>query len=320
MKIDDNERIKDFYNYINNYKFIAHRLGFKMEGYPENSINNLYSILSNKSSLNTINGLEFDIRFSKDHIPVVIHDSNTSDVSESNKIIEKTYLKELKELIFGYRKSDYNSDIPWIENNTFNIITLDEILSLLYENKRLINDKIIKIETKSIKINKEDLIAFNNILNKYKSLNDNIIHISFFPWNLKMLRILQKNNNERLTKTEFLSDFHFERIAENHYNSYFDGISLGVKETKVDGNIKINKAAEKISNLTEFFNNKRNAVDQDWLEKIIKSYGYAGIYTINDRNSILEFVSRVSSDFLKENSNKIYITSDNPKYLKKNIN
>ncbi len=313
----NDDSINTFLANCDNYRFIAHRLGHIMTDYPENSLASLMAILDNQTYLDSINGIEFDIQFTADSIPIVIHDINTADISETAMAIRKTNYCDLAKIKCGYRRSDYNSNIPWQENKNFTLHTLDELLAILLDARQKISDKIIKIETKTIFLNKDAIRNFQQLLIKYKALNENILHISFFPWNLNKLRSLELSNNDSLTKTELLVDFSQERPIERIWSSAIDGISLGLKNERTEGIIEINPLAKFYANLNAAFFERRNAVSEEWLTAIINKYGYAGLYTINDLNNISELMSRVSAGFIKENAKKLVITSDNPVYLKK---
>jgi glycerophosphoryl diester phosphodiesterase len=110
MSLNDKEAINSFLINKDRYKLIAHRLGFLMEGYPENSIENVVSILENKDTLDSIDGIEFDIHFTKDNVPMVVHDFNLADISDECIKVKKTNYEDLKDIKCGYRKSEYNSD------------------------------------------------------------------------------------------------------------------------------------------------------------------------------------------------------------------
>lgn len=317
MALNNDKSMNCFLKNIEQYKFIAHRLGFLMEGYPENSLDNVISIFNNQETLDAINGIEFDIQFTANHIPIIIHDLSTADISEMTRVVGKIDYDDLKDIKCGYRRSDYNSNIPWGENNNFNLQTLNTILSFFMDNKAKLDDKIIKIETKFPLLTKEDILALKELLDKYKYLNENIMHISFFPWNLRKLRELEKEESSKLTRTEVLIDFSFERPFTKIWNSSIDGISLGLKNEHVEGNMEISKEAKRMAGLNAAFYERRNAVSEKWLKKIIEKYGYVGLYTINDIKNISELLNRVSHEFLDEYAEKLMITSDNPVYLKR---
>ena len=93
---------KEFIKEIKNIKLIAHRLGYQMTDYPENSLEVLKVIFKNKELLNACDGFEFDICFTKDHIPVVIHDKYVDDISDSYGLIKDYSLEELRKINFKF--------------------------------------------------------------------------------------------------------------------------------------------------------------------------------------------------------------------------
>ena len=108
-------------------KLIAHRLGYQMTQYSENSLEVLKSIFENKELLNACDGFEFDICFTKDCIPVVIHDKYIDDFSDNYGLIEDYTLEELGILNFKFRKNlKFGND-----SISYKIITLEEILTFL---------------------------------------------------------------------------------------------------------------------------------------------------------------------------------------------
>ena len=88
-----------FISELYHMKLIAHRLGYQMTQYPENSLEVLKSIFESKELLNACDGFEFDICFTKDHIPVVIHDKYIDDISDNYGLIEDYTLEELRKLM-----------------------------------------------------------------------------------------------------------------------------------------------------------------------------------------------------------------------------
>ena len=166
-----------FINKLESLKIVAHRLGYKMTNYPENSIDVLYAIFNNEGMLNSCDGFEFDICFTKDHIPVVIHDKYIDDISDGNGLIKEYFLEELKKFNFGYRKSLNDNS-----SKDYKIVTLEEVLDFFTNNKELLGNKIIKIETKDIlNSNNKNLVVLADIFDKYTDIRSNIIHLSYYP-------------------------------------------------------------------------------------------------------------------------------------------
>ena len=87
---------KEIYlNEISNAKMVAHRLGYQMTDYPENSLDVIKTIFASKELLDACYGFEFDICFTKDHIPVVIHDKYIDDITSSRGFINEYTLAHL---------------------------------------------------------------------------------------------------------------------------------------------------------------------------------------------------------------------------------
>ena len=145
MSLTNENSTSPFLKNIDKYKLIAHRLGFIMEGYPENSLDNLVSLFKKPKTLDLISGIEFDIQFTKDHVPVLIHDFNTADISDTAMVIRKSNFEDLKSIKCGYRRSNYLNNIPWKENKNFSIQSLEEVLAFFLYNKDKLKNKSIKI-------------------------------------------------------------------------------------------------------------------------------------------------------------------------------
>ncbi len=314
--MEEKEAVLKFSKYLNSLRFVAHRLGFLMQGYPENSLENLESIFESDEVLDYIYGIEFDIQFTEDHIPVINHDASTSDISEESRVIRKSPFDEIGMIKCGYRRSTYISDILWEENKTFYLKSLETLLAFIADNKSKFGDRIIKIESKNPILNKEDIISFNKLLYRYNILRDNMIHLSFFPWNLKQIREFQIENGLPLTKTDLLVDNRIMRPVAFMYSSYLDGISLGLKESIPQGSLELSERAKNMYELNKAFSSLRNGVKEEWVRKIIERYGSVGIYTVNNINEVIEFLNRLSLEFLDEYADRIIITSDNPKYIR----
>ena len=301
-------------------KFIAHRLGCLMQGYPENSIENLFSIFRNEQTLNIISGFELDIQFTADHIPVIAHDAHTGAISNTHVKIGDVEYNELKEISCGYRQSEYSSDIPWEENNLYHISTLEYLLEFLLENKRKLGNKIVKIETKSPRLKKEDLIALERLLFLFSSIGENIVHLSFAPWNLKLLRELQEEKYHWLTQTDSLVDRKKALPLIKLWRRYIDTYSFGVSAEAIAACVDASKEALSLKKTTDHFSSRRNAVNEDDLLDSIESGGSAGIYTINTQKEVDDLISRVSPQFFNKYGENLFITTDNPKSLVKKVN
>ncbi len=177
-------------------KIFAHR-GFAYM-YAENSLESIKEALS----IDYIDGVEIDIRMTKDRQFVLIHDPILNNVSNGDGLVNYYTLKELKKLKFHtniieykmlYLKSLINKDgfkirkrLRKIKKHKFQITTLDKVLEIL-------NDKILLIEIKSDINNDFDYEKFIDLINKYKGKK---IMIQSFNMNvIKQLKKLDKKLN-----------------------------------------------------------------------------------------------------------------------------
>lgn len=304
----------NFYNKLNKLNLIAHRLGFMMTNYPENSLEVLKTIFKNKKMLDACSGFEFDICFTKDSIPVVIHDKYIDDISDSLGLISSYSLAELKKMNFGFRKS--------LENDStfkFKIVTLEEILEFFSSNYKLLKDKIIKIESKNFTLfNMHNMEVLSDTINKYPNLTNNIIHLSFYPNNLIALKHMQKKKKYCITKSDLLCDYKIMVMLSKIVKS-IDLVSLRIKtndfpKTNNKNSIRVNK---KIF-FDTLFMKFSNAIDEKTLKYAIEKSGVVGIYVLNGEKEIKEFCKKVSDDFFEKYSNKFFFTTDNPLALNKN--
>lgn len=308
-----------FINELKQMKLIAHRLGYQMTQYPENSLEVLKSIFENKELLNACGGFEFDICFTKDHIPVVIHDKYIDDISDNYGLIEDYTLEELRKLNFKFRKSlKFDND-----SISYKIITLEEILIFFENNIALLENKIIKIETKDYifttknNFNMKNLTTFANIINKFPNLCENIVHLSFWPLNLLLLKKIQKKNNYKSTRNDLLCDYSI-LVFLTRFMPYLDNISLRIKTSNLAKNDNNNsKRVNKKIKSDLFWMKFADAIKENNLRYAINKYGSVGIYVLNDYGEMDELCRHISYDFFKDNSKNIIITTNNPIYLKK---
>lgn len=290
-----------------------------MQGYPENSIENLFSIFNSYETLNLISGIELDIQFTADHIPVIAHDAHTGAIGDRYVKLSEVEYSELRKVRCGYRKSEYNSDIPWEENKLYHISRLEDLLDFLLENRRKLGDKIVKIETKSPILKKEDLIVLEKLLFLYSSINENIIHLSFAPLNLKLLRELQQEKYHWLTQTDSLVDRKKALALIKLWKRYIDTYSFGISAESMAESTEASKEALSLKKRTDYFSSRRNAVNEEDLLWSIETGGYAGIYTINTQKEVDDLTDRVSPQFFDQYGRDLFITTDNPKSLVKKL-
>lgn len=306
-----------FINKLKEMKLVAHRLGYQMTPYPENSFEVLKYIFKHKELLDSCYGFEFDICFTKDLIPVVMHDKYIDDISNNCGLIKNYTLKELKEISFGFRKSKNNNN-----KYTYKVITLEELLTFFKDNINLLENKIIKIETKDyLFINKRNFKQTNmtilaDIINKFPELSENIIHLSFWPINLLFLKRIQKKNNYKITRNDLLCDQGFMVILSKAMK-FIDNISLRIKDYNIPRVSKnYSKRVNRKIKFDRFFMKHTNAIKEKNLKYAINKYGTVNLYTLNTNEEIKELCNNISDDFIEANFDKIIITTNNPLKIK----
>ena len=172
-------------------KIFAHR-GFSSY-YPENSLEAIKESLK----YDYIDGIEIDIRMTKDEKFVLIHNSSIDQVSNGEGLVNNYTLDELLKFDFGMNKLDYRVNYlkSFISKNgitrrkmlrenkkhKYKITTLDEVLEV-------VNDKILLIEIKYNIGDKFNLEKFVKLIHKYK--NKNILIQSFSKKIIKDLKII----------------------------------------------------------------------------------------------------------------------------------
>lgn len=181
------------------YKFIAHR------GNDDDLAENSKEAILNSLSKPYIDGVEFDIRITKDNKFVINHNATIN--LNSNKIgtIKNMTLKQLKEVKFKNH------------NKVYRIATLNEVL------KQIKNDKIIIIEIKEEKnYNTYQKKKLLKLLKKYSYLN---IYLTSFNYDL--INDLKKDYlncgllvGKVLNRNKDISVFPFLLITLDFYEKY----------------------------------------------------------------------------------------------------
>jgi len=156
FKIHHKVPAKQFENIV-----IAHR-GYRAL-YPENTLEAM-----EQAHLAGADGVEFDLRLSKDNIPVVIHDRKVERTTDGGgKVHELTY-DEIKKLKARFKKKLYNFKIPTL----YDAITLIK-LHKLKANIEIKHSRNSKILVKSV----ADAIKKYNLYNQVYVSSYNFIYI-----------------------------------------------------------------------------------------------------------------------------------------------
>ena len=298
----------NFINSIKTLKLIAHRLGYKMTNYPENTIDSLNAIFNNKELLDSCDGFEFDICFTKDHIPIVLHDKYVDDMTDHEGMVKDYTYDDIKDFDFSSRKS-----LKDIKTDTYKIITLEEILEFFKVNKDKLKKKVIKIETKdSAFLDMKNLYVLAKILNKYPSLSLNIVHLSYYPWNLIALRRIQNNKGYNKTKTDLLCENSL-MVTSSKLIGTLDSISMRIKTNNLGEESPTNsRRVNKKIHSDRFFMQFSNAISEKIISYAISRFGFASFYVLNTDEEIDEFCQKISDKFFEDNKDKFVFTTDNP--------
>lgn len=260
-------------------KIYAHR-GFSSM-YPENSIEAIIEATKH----DYIDGIEIDIRMTKDEKFVLVHNKDIDLVSNGTGNVSNYTLKELKELDFHINNLDYrlkylksfiNKDGHKIRKKlrknrkqTFKVTTLDEVL-------KIIGNKILLIEIKYIIGDNFNLEKFLKIISKY---NDKKILIqSFSKTIIKKLKVLNKNLN----------------------------LGILIEEAQVQ---------EKLEMKTNFVSIKDNVIDNDILVNELYKKKEVNVWTLNHYRDLKKLVSKVDGKI-----NDLNIITDNPDLIYKYLN
>ena len=180
-------------------EIIAHR-GNNNHDYSENTLEAILASINKEY----VDGVEFDIRLTKDNKLVVIHDYLINEVSDGVGIVHEMTLQEIKKYNFGTKEKPSK------------IATLEDVL------KNVTNGKKLLIE---IKEESNDFLKLGEVLDSVlkKYPNRNILLCSF---NYKLCKYLKKNYNYKiglligikLNVDKFYNDFNFNSINYRHLN------------------------------------------------------------------------------------------------------
>lgn len=184
--------------------FIAHR-GLFNEQIRENTISAFDNAFNNG-----YDGIELDVRLTKDNIPVIIHDSFLSRVSNGKGLVKEYTYNELAKLNFGITKKE-------------KIAKLEDVLTK-YQNR------IIIIELKE----KIDITKYLNNQNEYYICSFNYNHIKEIPTSKNYKRgiisygINKPKDYQKLDFIMILDTFSFSNIIKNYEENRLEVIIYGV--------------------------------------------------------------------------------------------
>jgi glycerophosphoryl diester phosphodiesterase len=208
--------------------FIAHRGESFLA--PENTLAAI-----KQAWIHNADGVEIDIRLSKDNKIVVIHDSNTNRTSGVSRILKSQSLESLKKLDVGISKGK-----KWLNER---IPTLEEVLETVP------HGKFVMIEIKcSIAI----LPLLNKLLQK-TNLKHSQIKLAGFG--LKKMSLVKKTLPQfevyRIKRVDreniILNSYQLNRLIKSSKKNNLDGVSLSysrwIDKKKID---KIKSAGLKV--------------------------------------------------------------------------
>ena len=200
---------------LNLPKLIGHR-GVK-DLSPENTVDSIN--LAKKLGLDWV---EFDVKISKDLIPIAFHDDSLERTTNGKGLpIDHSYqdLKKLDAGCFFYHQP-----------TKIYIPTLEEIL-LLCQNKNI----CLNIELKPNKgFEKQNVISIAKILNNFKFSRE--YYFSSFDWDsLVMMKEIIPKANYGLLVHEFKKDrtLHDIKTIANKYNFFCCGLSKDIINSEV---------------------------------------------------------------------------------------
>lgn len=177
-------------------KIISHRgNGFEYEGNTKEAILKALSV-------DYIDGVEFDIRITKDKKIVIIHDFVINFVSNGSGFVKDLNYNELLKYNFGNKE------------NFSKIALLDEVLSLIN------NNKIILIEVKEESDDFKELVDIvYNIISKYQ------LNIYIMSFNYELIKYFKTKYNKcgliigmGLNTKKLYNHFDFNVVSYNYRN------------------------------------------------------------------------------------------------------
>ena len=191
---------------------------------PENTIDSIN--LAKKLGLHWV---EFDVKISKDLIPIIFHDDLLERTTNGKGLPVSYFYKDLKKLDAG--SFFYN------QATKIYIPTFQEVL-LLCENKSI----SLNIELKPNKgFEKENVVSIAKILNNSKFSNQ--YYFSSFDWNsLIMMKEILPNANYGLLVHEFKKDRTLNDIktVAKRYNFFCCGLNKDIINADIINELLLN--------------------------------------------------------------------------------
>ena len=184
--------------------YIAHR-GLYNDEINENTISAFDNAFDNGYE-----GIEFDVRLTKDKVPVIIHDSFLSRVSNGKGLVKNYTYNELLKFNFGKKKIE-------------RIPKLEDVINR-YNNKTMI------IELKE----NIDITPYLNDKNKYYISSFNYNYIKNIPYSDKYKRgvinyvLNPVNDYNKIDFIMVLDSISFDKVLENYDSKRLEVIIYGV--------------------------------------------------------------------------------------------
>lgn len=183
--------------------FISHR-GLDNHNYSENSLSAIQNVLNN----NYIDGIEIDVRITKDKNIVLMHDPVIDFISNGSGVVKYMTLKELQKYKYGKSNEKISTLTEVLNNINTNKIILIELKELTNDFVNLV-DKTIEIINNynfNIYISSFNFKLLNYIKIRYKNIKCgliigyglNIPHLkNNFDFNVVALKYYKKMNKNK---------------------------------------------------------------------------------------------------------------------------
>lgn len=169
--------------------------------YPENTL------VSYEAAVNLgVDAVEFDVRLSKDKVPVIMHDENVARTTNGEGYLRDKTLKEIKQLDAGswFDKKFSGQEVP----------TLKETLEVLTKKQKM----MLGVEIKEYTFETVDLTI--EMLNRFNCLE----RCFFYCFHGGIIKYLKQKYN---VTTMGYPDFKMKYIEPDSY-SYYDEIGISM--------------------------------------------------------------------------------------------